>query len=100
MRLVDAGILVLSYNDESWTTLEEITELCAKRGAVRVLTFDSKRYVGAQIGIHNPAGKLVGRVSHLRNHEYLVISGEQKDVMRTAAGVTDAGDVCCEVVQP
>jgi len=100
VRLVDAGILVLSYNDESWTTLEEITELCAKRGAVRVLTFDSKRYVGAQIGIHNPAGKLVGRVSHLHNHEYLVISGEQKDVMRAAAGVTDAGDACCEVVQP
>ena len=30
-------------------------------GAVAKLAFDSRRYVGAQIGIHNPAGKKVAR---------------------------------------
>jgi adenine-specific DNA-methyltransferase len=34
---------------------------------------DYKRYVGAQIGIYNPRGEKVGRVSHLRNKELLYI---------------------------
>lgn len=79
---IEAGVMVLSYNDESWVSLEELTEMCAPRGAVASLTIDSKRYVGAQIGIHNPAGERVGRVSHLRNREYLVISGDKEDVKR------------------
>jgi adenine-specific DNA-methyltransferase len=75
---VRARVLVLSYNDEAWVTLEELVELCgdARGGEVDVLAFDSKRYVGAQIGIHNPAGERVGRVGRLRNVEYLVVSGE------------------------
>jgi hypothetical protein len=31
--------------------------------------------VGAQIGIYNPQGEKVGRVSHLRNREYLFLAG-------------------------
>ena len=34
-----------------------------------------KRYVGAQIGIFNPAGRRVGEVSHLRNTELLFVAG-------------------------
>ena len=83
---VRARVLVLSYNDEAWVSLDELVELCAPRGDVRVLAFDSKRYVGAQIGIHNPAGKKVGAVSRLRNVEYLLVAGEPADVARTASG--------------
>ncbi len=36
-----------------------------------VAPIDYKRYVGAQIGIHDRRGRKVGRVSHLRNTEYL-----------------------------
>jgi adenine-specific DNA-methyltransferase len=43
---------------------------------VGTLAFDSRRYVGAQIGIHDPRGKKVGAVSHLHNVEYLVCAGE------------------------
>jgi adenine-specific DNA-methyltransferase len=43
---------------------------------VATLTFDSARYVGARIGIFDPSGVKVGRVSHLSNHELLVIAGE------------------------
>ena len=46
------------------------------------LAFDSKRYVGAQIGIHNPAGEKVGEVGHLRNLEYVVIAGPAAVVAR------------------
>ena len=40
---------------------------------VETLEIDYKRYVGAQIGIHDREGKKVGKVSHLRNKEYLFI---------------------------
>ena len=50
--------------------------MVAARGPATVLAVDSKRYVGAQIGIHEPAGRKVGTVSHLRNVEYVVVGGD------------------------
>ncbi len=80
---VDAELLVVSYNDESWLTLDELVAMCSTRGRhVEVLAFDSKRYVGAQIGIHNPKGERVGRVSHLRNTELLALAGPRDLVQR------------------
>ena len=55
---------------------------------VRMLAFDYKRYVGAQIGIYNPAGKKVGKVSHLRNTEYIFIAGPSDRVDAAAAAAT------------
>ncbi len=67
---------MVSYNNEAWITREELEAMCAARGdAVGVLAFDSRRYVGAMIGIHDPGGKKVGRVSHTRNVEYVVLAG-------------------------
>ncbi|MDA8296057.1 MAG: DNA adenine methylase [Actinomycetota bacterium] len=82
---VRAETLIVSYNDEAWLELAELVDLCAVREAVTVLSFDSKRYVGAQIGIHNPKGEKVGTVSHLRNLEYLVVSGPRQLVARMTA---------------
>jgi adenine-specific DNA-methyltransferase len=79
---VDVRVMVVSYNDESWLALDDLVEMCRSRGAVEILAYDSKRYVGAQIGIHNRAGERVGAVSHLRNTEYLVVSGERDAVER------------------
>ena len=74
---VDAAVVAVSYNDEAWVTIDELEAMCAARGgALRTFAFDSKRYVGAQIGIHNPQGEKVGRVSHLRNVEYIVLAGD------------------------
>jgi adenine-specific DNA-methyltransferase len=80
---VDCDLLVLSYNDESWFALEELEAICAQPGprgggrrAVATLAFDSARYVGARIGIFDPSGRKVGRVSHLSNRELLVIAGK------------------------
>jgi adenine-specific DNA-methyltransferase len=72
---VPADLVVLSYNDESWIGIDDLVALCARRGTVEVLAFDSPRYVGARIGIYDPSGKPVGRPSRLRNVEYLVITG-------------------------
>ncbi|MGH9123207.1 MAG: DNA adenine methylase [Acidimicrobiales bacterium] len=79
---VKASALVLSYNNESWVSLPDLVDMCSVHGHVAVLAFDSKRYVGAQIGIYNPSGKKVGRVSHLRNVEYVVVAGPRRLVER------------------
>jgi adenine-specific DNA-methyltransferase len=79
---VDCELLILSYNDESWLTLDELVAMCSHHEVVTTLSFDSPRYVGARIGIHNPAGERVGTVSHLRNQEYLVLAGTRGAVDR------------------
>jgi adenine-specific DNA-methyltransferase len=76
VKLVDAAIVVVSYNDESWVQLDELVDLCSARGPVTVLSFDSRRYVGATIGIHDPKGNKVGTVSHTRNTEYILVAGD------------------------
>jgi adenine-specific DNA-methyltransferase len=44
--------------------------------------------VGARIGIHNPAGERVGRVSHLRNTEVVFVCGPNRAaVEECVAGV-------------
>lgn len=72
-----ANVVVVSYNDESWVSPESIMGWLREAGHddVRMIAFDFKRYVGAQIGIHNPSGVKVGTVSHLRNTEYLFVAG-------------------------
>jgi adenine-specific DNA-methyltransferase len=82
---VQAAVVVLSYNDESWIGLDALIEMCRVRGHVEVLGFPSNRYVGARIGIHNPAGERVGTVGRLRNLEYIVVAGARPQVRRIVA---------------
>jgi adenine-specific DNA-methyltransferase len=70
--------------------VDDLVDMAACRGRVEVLAFDSKRYVGALIGIHNPKGEKVGRVTHTRNVEYLIVAGEA-DLVRRLADVHDHG---------
>ncbi len=87
---IDADVVIVSYNDEAWITLDELREMCAGRGEVVALAFDSRRYVGALIGIHNPAGDKVGTVSHTRNQEYVVIAGDTTTVRSMVTPFADA----------
>ncbi len=68
-----ARSLVVSFSDEGHVTRADLERALAGRGDVEVRARDYKRYVGAQIGIHNPRGEKVGRVSHLRNTEQLFV---------------------------
>ena len=47
------------------------------QGKVTTIENEFKRYVGAQIGIYNPQGEKVGKVSHLRNKEYVYVVSKQ-----------------------
>lgn len=72
--------LVLSYNNESWLSRRELIDMCSRFEKVRILDFDSKRYVGSQIGGYNRSGELVGRPGAKRNLEHLVIAGSKHTV--------------------
>jgi adenine-specific DNA-methyltransferase len=94
VREVECGLLVLSYNDESWLGIDQLVDMCrVGRGGERevaMLSFDSARYVGARIGIFDPAGRKVGQVGHLSNQELLVIAGE-RECVRQVVGAVEAG---------
>lgn len=70
--------VIVSFSDEGFlprATLEGgLRGLWGGTAHVTTLSHDYKRYVGAQIGIYNPQGEKVGRVSHLRNTEFLFIA--------------------------
>jgi len=79
MELVDslsARYLLVSFNDEGYIQRDEMEEILAKKGTVQTLSRPHPRYVGAKIGIHDPKGRKVGKVSHLKNVEYLFMVGD------------------------
>lgn len=88
-----AETLVVSYNDESWITADQMMNALRNAGheEVRLLAFDSKRYVGAQIGIYNPSGEKVGQVKKLRNVEYVFLAGPSEIVNRCASAALPHG---------
>ncbi len=77
LAAVRAPVLVVSFNNEGYLTREEMESMLAAlwggEAHVTTLVNDFKRYVGAQIGIYNPQGRKVGKVSHLRNKEYVYV---------------------------
>jgi adenine-specific DNA-methyltransferase len=87
-----ADVLAVSYNDESWIAPEQMTRALREAGreCVEVVAFDSKRYVGAQIGVHGPTGEKVGEVKRLRNVEYLFLAGDADRVSAAAASASAA----------
>lgn len=78
---IRAKHLLVSFNNEGYVDRTEMMELLSSKGHVGVVAVDFKRYVGAQIGIHNLRGEKVGRVSHLRNKEYLFAVSERKETV-------------------
>lgn len=87
LRRVKAQVVVVSYNNESWVQPGQLMRWLRESGHadVRMLAFDSKRYVGAQIGVFNPSGEKVGTVSHLRNQELVFVAGPSELVDKAAA---------------
>lgn len=89
LRNIDARYVLVSFNNEGYLSQDDLLQLLAVRGEVAAMEVDYKRYVGAQIGIYNPQGDKVGKVSHLRNRELLFLSGENANALLEArAGQT------------
>jgi adenine-specific DNA-methyltransferase len=79
--------LVLSYNNESWLSRRELTDMCSGFEQVEILDFDFKRYVGSQIGGYNQSGQLVGRPGAKRNLEHIVVAGSKQTVRAMLSGL-------------
>jgi len=88
--------IVVSVSDEGFHDPAAVAGKLGERGYVGALAIDFKRYVGAQIGIHNPAGERVGRVSHLRNTEWLFVCGPDRSALRRAIASAPPPAVPCE----
>jgi adenine-specific DNA-methyltransferase len=89
-QLVDdlkCDTMVLSYNNESWLSRDDLMDIASKRGHVEILDFDFKRYVGSQIGVFNKAGERVGSPGAKRNIEHIVIAGEKQTVKRMLSSI-------------
>jgi adenine-specific DNA-methyltransferase len=81
-----AEVVMISGSDEGWIPVEDLADMASGRGAVEILAFDSRRYIGSQIGVFDPSGKKVGRAGRPRNTEFLVVAGPAKLVARMSAG--------------
>ncbi len=97
---VRARHVVLSFSNEGFFAADAIERLLADRfDEVAAVAVDSPRYVGARIGIHNLRGERVGRVSHVRNVEWLFVAGPDAAAiaetgaraLSESAGAADAG---------
>ncbi|MGE0145733.1 MAG: DNA adenine methylase [Planctomycetota bacterium] len=80
LHALDAHTIVVSFNNEGYVTRAQMEEMLTGlwNGAAKVYTIvsDYKRYVGAQIGIYDNKGEKVGKVSHLRNLEFLYVASQ------------------------
>jgi len=82
VNALDARHIVVSFNNEGFIKHEDMIEILSKRGDVFVVERSHPRYVGARIGIYNPSGDKVGKVSHVQNKEFLFIVPEKPDDMK------------------
>lgn len=71
IKAIKAKVLIVSFNNEGFVNREDMENLLKLKGTVSTQVIEYKRYVGAQIGIHNHKGLSVGQVSHLHNQEFL-----------------------------
>lgn len=78
---IRAPVIVVSFSDEGFISRAQIESLLTSLwdGQARLHTIEIpfKRYVGAQIGIYNPAGEKVGEPGRLTNTEFLFVVSRQ-----------------------
>jgi adenine-specific DNA-methyltransferase len=92
VRSLRCHYAVVSFSNEGYLHREDLRQMLGEVGQVWVQEVDFKRYVGAQIGIFNPSGEKVGRVSHLRNKEHLfVVAMRGASLPAGLAGSRDLG---------
>jgi adenine-specific DNA-methyltransferase len=92
VRRIPAKHLIVSFSNEGYFAYDDLVALLESAfGEVAAVPVDFRRYVGAQIGIHNPRGEKVGQVSHLTNREYLFVAGPGAGQVVHDATLTMAG---------
>jgi adenine-specific DNA-methyltransferase len=89
-------VVIVSFNNEGYLDRTDLESMLATlwdgSGTVVTIENDFKRYVGAQIGIHNPKGEKVGTVSHLRNKEFLYVAARDADAVGALGQLASSGE--------
>ena len=89
---VRAPVLVVSFSNEGFIARGEMEAMLAGlwggEGGVTTIEMDSRRYVGALIGVYNPRGERVGAAGHLRNKEFVYIASRE-DLSRRLLTLTE-----------
>lgn len=94
LAAVRARHVILSFSDEGFIRLDALREILTSRfGEVAAVPVQSKRYVGAKIGIYSPDGTLVGAPGHLTNTEWLFVAGPDASGIITRAEGTALAEV-------
>jgi adenine-specific DNA-methyltransferase len=82
IRAARAPNLLVSFSNEGFISRADMESMLGERGEVQVIEHDFRRYVGARIGIYNPSGERVGKVSHVTNKEYLYLVTSAREPSR------------------
>jgi adenine-specific DNA-methyltransferase len=92
VKALPAKHLIVSFSNEGYFAHDDLVALLESTfGEVEAVPVDFRRYVGAQIGIHNSKGEKVGSVSHLTNQEFLFVAGPDAGRIVTDATANMAG---------
>lgn len=73
LTAIESRYMLVSFSNEGFVPTAELDLLLKEFGSVTRVDIDFQRYIGAQIGVHNPAGEKVGTVSHTTNVEHLFL---------------------------
>jgi adenine-specific DNA-methyltransferase len=73
LATVESRYMLVSFSNEGFLSSADLEALLQEFGHVERTDIDFQRYIGAQIGVHNPAGEKVGTVSHTKNVEHLFL---------------------------
>jgi len=86
---IKAPHIVLSFNNEGFLAPETIEEMLRGWGYTVKLSRPHRRYIGSVIGIYNPKGEKVGRVSHTQNKEFLFVATQQRRVFEEIRSIAE-----------
>lgn len=96
---VRADVVAVSINEESFISRPEVEEMCrARGGAVEVLAFDARRYIGSVIGVYNGKGRKVGTPGARSTTEFIVLAGDPDRVAAMVAAANEADPAPVESV--
>lgn len=73
LAAIESRYMLVSFSNEGFVPTPELEVMLGEFGAVERVDIDFQRYIGARIGVHNPAGEKVGTVSHTTNVEHLFL---------------------------
>ena len=72
---ITAEKALISFSNEGYLSKDDILEIISKKFKdISTIEIPYKRYIGAQIGIHNQKGEKVGKISHTKNVELLFLA--------------------------